>query len=88
MTENKRNSKPAWVDPDDAPDMGDTDFFERADWYHGDTLIRRGRPKLEVTKKSTTLRLDADIIAHFKSQGPKWQTRINEALREAMKKAG
>ncbi len=50
MTENKKNTKPDWVDPDDAPDMADTDFFERADWYDGETLIRRGRPKLEATQ--------------------------------------
>ncbi len=88
MTESKKNTKPVWVDPDDAPDMGDTDFFERADWYNGDVLIRRGRPKIETPKVSTTLRLDADVIAQFKAKGPKWQTRINDALREWLKQAG
>ncbi len=88
MTESKKNIKPDWVDPDDAPDMGDGDFFDRADWYHGDTLIRRGRPRLEQPKISTTLRLDADVIAQFKAKGPKWQTRINDALREWLKQAG
>ncbi len=88
MTESKKSTKPVWVDPDDAPDMGDTGFFERADWYHGDVLIRRGRPKLDTPKVSTTLRLDADVIAQFKAKGPKWQTRINDALREWLKQAG
>lgn len=38
------------------------------------------RPK----KTSVTLRLDADVVAWFKGQGPKYQTRINMVLRKAM----
>jgi uncharacterized protein (DUF4415 family) len=45
---------------------------------------RRGRPKLDDPKVNLTLRLDRDIIDGFKATGPGWQTRINEALREAM----
>ncbi len=33
-------------------------------------------------KKIITIRLDRDIIEHFKSYGEGYQTRINEALRE------
>lgn len=88
MNESKKNLKPEWVDPDDAPDLSQGDWFERADLYHGDTLIQRGRPKMETPKISTTIRLDADIIEKFRAQGPKWQTRINEALREWLKRAG
>jgi uncharacterized protein (DUF4415 family) len=32
-------------------------------------------------KAPITIRLDADIVAWFKSQGPRYQTRINSALR-------
>lgn len=32
-------------------------------------------------KKQVTLRLDPDILAHFKAQGRGWQTRINAVLR-------
>lgn len=35
-------------------------------------------------KKQITLRLDADMIEWFKSKGNKYQTRINQALREYM----
>ena len=35
-------------------------------------------------KKLVTLRLDADIVAWFKKQGPRYQTRINRALRKLM----
>jgi uncharacterized protein (DUF4415 family) len=36
------------------------------------------------TKQLVSLRLDPDVIAHFKAQGAGWQTRINRALRKAM----
>ena len=35
-------------------------------------------------KQPVNLRLDADVLAWFKSFGGKYQTRINEALREYM----
>lgn len=38
------------------------------------------------TKESITLRLDRDVLAHFRAQGAGWQSRINEALRAAMGK--
>jgi len=39
-----------------------------------------GRPKLKHPKQQVTLRLDAEVIEHFKSQGKGWQTRINKQL--------
>jgi uncharacterized protein (DUF4415 family) len=35
-------------------------------------------------KRPVTLRLDADVIAWFKTQGRGYQTRINKALRQLM----
>jgi uncharacterized protein (DUF4415 family) len=43
---------------------------------------RMGRPPLALTKEAVTIRLDRDVIAHFKASGDGWQTRINEALRK------
>ncbi len=37
-------------------------------------------------KKPVTLRLDADVIAWFKKDGRKYQSRINAALRNLMEK--
>ena len=87
MTENKKNTPPEWIDPDDAPDMSEGDWFERGNWYLGNKLISRGRPKLEQPKVSTTVRLDSEVIEKFRANGPGWQTRINEALREWLKLA-
>ena len=37
-------------------------------------------------KQQLTLRIDADVVAWFKAQGRGYQTRINELLRDAMRK--
>lgn len=47
---------------------------------------RRGRPPIKRPKISTTLRLSADVVEHFKAAGPGWQTRIDEALRQTVKR--
>jgi uncharacterized protein (DUF4415 family) len=46
---------------------------------------KRGRPASENPKQQVTLRLDPDILEHFRAGGPGWQTAINDALRKAMK---
>lgn len=51
------------------------DFIERA----------RGRPLLNSPKKAVSLRLDQDVIAHYKKGGRGWQSRMNEALRKQAK---
>jgi uncharacterized protein (DUF4415 family) len=76
--------KGKWVDPDDAPELTKK-HFERADVYRGEELIRRGRPPSEHPKEAIKLRIDPDVLAHFRATGPGWQTRINEALRRAAK---
>jgi uncharacterized protein (DUF4415 family) len=35
-------------------------------------------------KKKLTMRVDADVLAWFKRDGSRYQTRINRALRKAM----
>ena len=37
-------------------------------------------------KKPVTLRLDADVLAWFKKDGSRYQTRINKALRRVMER--
>ena len=43
----------------------------------------RGQQKAPV-KEKVTLRLDADILAHFRRDGKGWQTRLNDVLRKAV----
>ena len=50
-------------------------------------VVRRGRPPKPDRKQTTTLRLDPDLLEHFRKDGPGWQTRINETLRRAVKRS-
>ena len=45
-------------------------------------LRRRGRQKAP-TKRLISLRLDPDVIDHFRARGKGWQARINATLRKA-----
>jgi uncharacterized protein (DUF4415 family) len=69
MDVKKPDSGTAWIDPDDAPKLTE-EWFERADLYHGDTLIRRGKPEQAFPQETVTLRLDADVLEHFRKSGP------------------
>ena len=84
MNANKRATHTTWVDPDDAPELTDA-FFEQADEYVGEKLVRRGRPKSDSTKQALTVRYDADVVEAFKATGKGWQTRMNDALRDWLK---
>ncbi len=82
MTASKLDMKPTWTDPDDAPELTE-DWFEGATLREGGAVKRlpgqRG-PGKKRPKESVTLRLDAEILEHFRQSGDGWQTRINEVL--------
>jgi uncharacterized protein (DUF4415 family) len=52
----------------------------------GLTLIASSPELYRPIKKPVTLRLDADVIAWFKKEGRRYQTRINQALRKVMER--
>jgi uncharacterized protein (DUF4415 family) len=68
---------------DDLPEITD-EMLARAELRIGERVIRRGRPPLESPKQAIKLRLDAEVVEHFRETGPGWQTRINEALRRVL----
>ncbi|HSV01501.1 MAG TPA: BrnA antitoxin family protein [Roseiarcus sp.] len=82
MHTEKPGAESKWVDPDDAPRLT-REWFGRAEHYHGDKLVRRGRPKSARPKEAVSLRLDPDVLEYFRKTGSRWQSRINEALRKA-----
>jgi uncharacterized protein (DUF4415 family) len=82
MPKNNAATKTEWIDPDDAPELTDA-WFEKADFMIGRKVIRRGRPAGSA-KTQVSLRLDNEVIDAFRSQGPGWQSRMNEALRKAV----
>jgi uncharacterized protein (DUF4415 family) len=65
---------------DEIPELTD-DFFERADVYRGNKLIRRGRPKTDDPKQLVSLRLDAEVLRWFKRTGAGYQSRIGDVLK-------
>ena len=77
MTENK-----PYIDADSDDDLPD---LATPEWQatFASVPVQRGQPKTAVTKVSTTIRLDPDVLAAFKADGPGWQTRINQALRKS-----
>jgi uncharacterized protein (DUF4415 family) len=83
MTANKHSTAPDWIDPDDAPDLSAPEWQAKLAM----TKVQRGRPKALVTKVSTTIRIDWDVLEKFKADGPGWQSRINAALRKALEDA-
>jgi uncharacterized protein (DUF4415 family) len=41
------------------------------------------KPVLPGVREQVTLRIDQDVLEHFRAGGPGWQDRINDALRKA-----
>lgn len=58
------------IDTSDIPELNDA-FFQKAEVH-------------VPPKQPVTLRLDADVLMWFKSQGQGYQTRINKLLRRYM----
>jgi uncharacterized protein (DUF4415 family) len=52
-------------------------------------LTRRGErgPQKTPTKVAISIRLSQDVIEAFKAGGPGWQSRIDDALRAAIKRS-
>lgn len=63
-------------------------FFAQADLIRNGKVVRKRKrgPQKAPTKKLVSLRLSPEVIDHFKSTGPGWQTRIDGALLESIKR--
>ena len=70
-----QHTSDAEIDCSDIPELDDN-FWKNA--------IQN--PFYKPVKKSTTVRIDADIVQWLKSQGKGYQTRMNKILRDAMLK--
>lgn len=77
----------------------DWDAVDVPEWT--EEMFRRARPAHEVlpdifprprgpqkapTKVQTTIRLDNDVVEHFRASGKGWQTRLNTVLRKAVER--
>jgi uncharacterized protein (DUF4415 family) len=80
-------------EPEDGPyDPNDAEaaraWLAKADLIREGKIVRRGKrgPQKAPTKKLVSLRLAAEVIEHFKADGPGWQTRIERTLLESIKR--
>jgi uncharacterized protein (DUF4415 family) len=78
MSPSKKSRVTGSAEPDDAPDLSTAEWAAKL----AAAPVRRGRPRAATRKVSTTIRLDADVLAEFRNQGRGWQTRLNAALRD------
>jgi uncharacterized protein (DUF4415 family) len=46
----------------------------------------RGRPRVARPKAALTMRVDADVLDALKASGPGWQTRVNDLLKDAVRR--
>lgn len=64
----------------------DPDTVELTDAEMAQLRPMRGRPPLARPKAALTMRVDADVLDALKATGPGWQTRINDLLRDAVRR--
>ncbi len=70
---------------EEIPELSE-DFFTKGQLYRDGKPVKRGRPKSANPKVSTTIRLNSEIVTFFKASGNGWQTRINDALLEYVRR--
>ena len=75
-----------------------TDGDEKIDWSTGTvthgggvsatlTTLRRTRgPNKKPAKQQVAIRLDQDVVGALRASGPGWQTRVNAALKDWLRK--
>ena len=80
-------------EPEDGPyDPNDADaaraWLAHADLIRNGKVVRKGKrgPQKAPTKKLVSMRLSAEVIEHFKATGRGWQTRMDGALLESIRK--
>jgi uncharacterized protein (DUF4415 family) len=78
-----------WDEVSDNPELTDEQLAEMKPFAEAfpelaASIAKRG-PQKAPTKVATSIRLDPDVIEGFKATGGGWQSRINEALRKALR---
>lgn len=87
MSAKRKNSNPISHDPETPPEITDG-WIAEADLYHGEKLVRRGRPKLANPRQLLSLRVPPKVIERWRATGPGWQTRMVKVLEKSAPKSG
>ncbi|MDO8753644.1 MAG: BrnA antitoxin family protein [Anaerolineales bacterium] len=90
-----KHQNPAEMLGDDNPEWTEEDFSKARPASEvlpeifpkaiADAMLKRGRPRKEVTKASVNIRLSPDVVEAFRASGRGWQTRVDEALKDWLK---
>lgn len=64
----------------------DPDTYEVPTHEFAQMRLLRGRPPVARPKAALTMRVDADVLDALRASGPGWQTRVNELLKNAVKR--
>jgi uncharacterized protein (DUF4415 family) len=78
---------PEWTDEDFVHARPTREIFPEIVEAFEKMRGQRG-PQKTPTKERIGLRLDRDVVAHFRATGPGWQSRINKVLADHIKSAG
>lgn len=70
-------------DPDNPPITDMAGFQPTHDVVTAHKKRRGPKTGAAGAKKLVSLRIDPDVLEHFRAGGPGWQVRINAALRDA-----
>lgn len=72
----------------DSPELTETDFLRAQEARQAIPALANARrvrgPQKAPTKTLVSMRLDPDLLARLKSDGPGWQSRANDMLRQAV----
>ncbi|MDN5928291.1 MAG: BrnA antitoxin family protein [Hyphomicrobiales bacterium] len=82
-----REDIPEWTDADFSRARPMREMFPEIVEAFEKKRGQRGPQKAPI-KERVGLRLDHEIVAHFRATGPGWQGRINEVLAKHVKSAG
>ena len=85
MSAKRKGSGRISPESDAVPEITEA-WIDGADLHQGETLVRRGRPRLEHPRKVLSLRLPPAVIARWKATGPGWQTRMAKVLERSVPK--
>lgn len=64
----------------------DTSEADSSWWKQAKPNVKPGRPPSESPKVATNIRFDRDVLEALRATGSGWQTRVNDAVRELLKK--
>jgi uncharacterized protein (DUF4415 family) len=76
--EKARNVRDSTIDYSDIPPLTDEEL---------DRMVRARAARLRALKRLISIRLEPAVLQWLKREGPGYQTRVNELLRDAMERS-